>query len=110
MNIYDSYIQGAVVPSLRLIIQPFSLHLHTVQVVGSNAAVSTCESGGTCLTTKGVHVAPNAREWMNMVHRTAPAPTVKRVTIATRGIWGIALWLVKMLDTARNRANYIKLV
>jgi hypothetical protein len=34
----------------------------------------------------------------------------QRVTIATRGIWVIALWLVGMLDIARNRANYIKLV
>jgi hypothetical protein len=55
-------------------------------------------------------IVPNARAWMKIVHRTSPAPTVKGVTIATRGNLVIGLWLVVILDAGRNCANYIKLV
>jgi hypothetical protein len=45
-NIYDPYIKGEVVPPHRLFIWPFSLHPHTVEVVGSNPAVLiTYQSG-----------------------------------------------------------------
>src|ERR1700750_1450381 len=55
-------------------------------------------------------VAPKAKEWMKMVQRTAPAPTVKGVTIATGWTWVIGLLLVVIIEVARNCGNYMKLV